>query len=121
MRAALAVLAGYPAPRVAVLGDMLELGEATPAAHREIVALAASTAERCALIGPHFAAAASRVALDEQAISIHSAWSEGLAAEIAAALTPNATLLIKGSRGMALERLLPAVDARFSADPQGSG
>jgi UDP-N-acetylmuramoyl-tripeptide--D-alanyl-D-alanine ligase len=113
MRAALGVLAEYQTPRVAVLGDMLELGEATPSAHREIAALAADIAERCVLIGPHFAAAAAQLALDELAISAHAAWSEQLAADIAAALTPATTLLVKGSRGMALERLLPALDARF--------
>ncbi len=115
MRAALGVLADYPPPRVAVLGDMLELGEATPSAHREIAALAADTAERCWLIGPHFAAAAAQLALDELAVSAHATWSEQLAADIAAELTPATTLLVKGSRGMALERLLPALDARFSA------
>ena len=115
MRAALKVLAAYPPPRMAVLGDMLELGAATPSAHRDIAALAADTAECCVLIGPHFATAAAQLALDELAISAHAAWSEQLAAEIAAELTPDATLLIKGSRGMALERLLPALAARFGS------
>jgi UDP-N-acetylmuramyl pentapeptide synthase len=36
-------------------------------------------------------------------------------ADVLTELTPDATLLIKGSRGMALERLLPALDARFGA------
>jgi UDP-N-acetylmuramoyl-tripeptide--D-alanyl-D-alanine ligase len=115
MRAALAVLGGYPPPRMAVLGDMLELGAATESAHRDIAALAADTAECCVLIGPHFAAAAAQLALDELAVSAHAAWSEQLVADVLAELTPDATLLIKGSRGMALERLLPALDARFGA------
>ncbi|WP_295878380.1 UDP-N-acetylmuramoyl-tripeptide--D-alanyl-D-alanine ligase [uncultured Thiohalocapsa sp.] len=115
MRAALAVLGASPAPRVAVLGDMLELGAVTPSAHRDIAALAADTAERCVLIGPHFAAAAAQLMLDGRAVSAHPEWSDALAAEIAAGLAADATLLIKGSRGMALERLLPALDARFGA------
>ena len=113
MRAALEVLADYPAPRVAVLGDMLELGAAAPSAHREIAALAVDSAEQCVLIGPHFSAAASELTLEASAISAHTAWSDTLAARIAAELTSDTTLLIKGSRGMALERLLPALDARF--------
>jgi UDP-N-acetylmuramoyl-tripeptide--D-alanyl-D-alanine ligase len=113
MRAALAVLAGFAAPRMAVLGDMLELGQCTESAHRDIAALAADTAECCVLIGPHFAAAAAQLALDELVVSAHAAWSDALAAEIAAELTPSTTLLLKGSRGMALERLLPALEARF--------
>ena len=113
MRAALAVLADYPAPRVAVLGDMLELGQVTASAHRDIASLAADTAERCVLIGPHFAAAVAQLALDTRVVSAHPAWSDDLAKEIAAELAPEATLLLKGSRGMALERLLPALAARF--------
>jgi UDP-N-acetylmuramoyl-tripeptide--D-alanyl-D-alanine ligase len=113
MRAALAVLGERPAPRVAVLGDMLELGEVTASAHRDIAALAADTAERCVLIGPHFAAAAAQLVLDSRAVSAYAEWSEALAEEIAAGLTADATLLIKGSRGMALERLLPALAIRF--------
>ncbi len=113
MRAALKVLADCPAPRVAVLGDMLELGAATPSAHRDIAALAVSVAERCVLIGPHFSEAAAELALDASSVSTHTAWSDTLASEIAAGLTADTTLLIKGSRGMALERLLPALEAHF--------
>jgi UDP-N-acetylmuramoyl-tripeptide--D-alanyl-D-alanine ligase len=114
MRAALAVLAEYPAPRVAVLADMLELGEVSASAHRDIAALAADTAERCVLIGPGFAAAAAQLALDGGAVSAYPDWSADLAAQITAELTADTTLLLKGSRGMALERLLPALDARFA-------
>ncbi|MCG6986413.1 MAG: UDP-N-acetylmuramoyl-tripeptide--D-alanyl-D-alanine ligase [Thiocapsa sp.] len=115
MRAALALLAEYPAPRVAMLGDMLELGQVTASAHRDIAALAADSAERCVLIGPQFAAAAAGLALDERAVSAHAGWSDDLATQIAAGLTTDATVLLKGSRGMALERMLPALQARFGA------
>ncbi len=113
MRAALKVLADHPAPRIAVLGDMLELGQVTESAHRDIAALAAQTAERCVLIGPRFAAAAAELALDPQAVSAHARWSDELPAQIATGLTAETTLLLKGSRGMALERLLPVLEARF--------
>jgi UDP-N-acetylmuramoyl-tripeptide--D-alanyl-D-alanine ligase len=113
MRAALKVLADRPAPRVAVLGDMLELGPAAPSAHRDIAALAVGVAERCVLIGPHFSRAAAELALAASSVRTHETWSDALASDIAAGLTANTTLLIKGSRGMALERLLPALEARF--------
>ncbi len=113
MRAALAVLSQYPAPRVAVLGDMLELGAVTASAHRDIAALAADTAERCVLIGPHFAAAAAQLALDTRAVTAYPAWSDAMASAIIAELAADSTILIKGSRGMAVERLLPVLDARF--------
>jgi UDP-N-acetylmuramoyl-tripeptide--D-alanyl-D-alanine ligase len=115
MRVALEVLAEYPAPRVAVLGDMLELGAAAPSAHRDIAALAIDTAEQCVLIGPHFSKAVAELAIDANSVSAHSAWSDTLATQIVSQLTANMTLLIKGSRGMALERLLPALDARFAS------
>jgi UDP-N-acetylmuramoyl-tripeptide--D-alanyl-D-alanine ligase len=112
MRAALALLAEYPAPRWAVLGDMLELGTTASAAHHAIAAEAAAACDRCVLIGAHFARAADAVPA-QAAVGVHAAWSDALAAQIAAEISPDATLLIKGSRGMALERLLPMLDARF--------
>lgn len=115
MRAALAVLGQYPSPRLAVLGDMLELGAVTASAHRDIAALAADTAERCVLIGPRFAAAAAQLALDARAVTAHPEWTNTLAADIVAGMEAHATVLIKGSRGMAVERLLPALDSRFDA------
>ena len=61
MRAALAVLAAIPpatgARRVAVLGDMLELGEATERFHRELAEpLAVSGVDRVFLVGRAVAA-----------------------------------------------------------------
>jgi UDP-N-acetylmuramoyl-tripeptide--D-alanyl-D-alanine ligase len=116
MRAALEVLAGYPSPRWAVLGDMLELGDAARAAHRAIAARAAEVCERCILIGEHFAAACppTRPGAAVATMTTHRQWSEALAVEIAAEMGADTTLLIKGSRGMALERMLPIIDARFS-------
>ncbi|MGE5155260.1 MAG: UDP-N-acetylmuramoyl-tripeptide--D-alanyl-D-alanine ligase, partial [Bdellovibrio bacteriovorus] len=52
MAAALHALKDWEGRRVAVLGDMLELGERGTAAHREVAALALTTAERCVFIGP---------------------------------------------------------------------
>ncbi|WP_462320719.1 UDP-N-acetylmuramoyl-tripeptide--D-alanyl-D-alanine ligase, partial [Halochromatium sp.] len=112
MRAALALLAEYPAPRWAVLGDMLELGTTAPAAHRAIMSEAALVCERCVLIGEQFAAITDAVPADA-AVEVHAAWSGEVAAQIAAEIGADTTLLIKGSRGMALERLLPALDAQF--------
>lgn len=91
---------------------MLELGTTASAAHRAIAAEAAAVCDRCVLIGEHFAAAADAVSPDP-AVRVHPAWSEALAAQIADAISADSTLLIKGSWGMALERLLPMLDARF--------
>ncbi|MDR2613580.1 MAG: UDP-N-acetylmuramoyl-tripeptide--D-alanyl-D-alanine ligase, partial [Deltaproteobacteria bacterium] len=50
--AELARLAGLPGPRGALLGDMLELGEAGPALHRETGRRAAAVLDYLALCGP---------------------------------------------------------------------
>lgn len=118
MRAALDLLAGYPSPRWAVLGDMLELGDAAPAAHRAIAARAAEVCQRCILIGEHFTAAypPARPGATVARMTTHPQWSDALAVEIAAEMSAETTLLIKGSRGMALERMLPIIDAKLSRD-----
>ncbi|MDI9410366.1 MAG: UDP-N-acetylmuramoyl-tripeptide--D-alanyl-D-alanine ligase [Bacteroidia bacterium] len=100
--------------RVVVLGDMLELGDAERALHEEVGRVAASVLERgdrAWFIGPRsrFGADAAREAgLDVE-------WVEsldgGAAASIAAALAEGDAVLLKGSRGSAVERVLPALRA----------
>ncbi|NKN33471.1 Mur ligase family protein [Marichromatium bheemlicum] len=116
MRAALALLRTYPAPRLAVLGDMHELGARTATAHREIAALAATSAERCILIGPGFAATATPA--PTPGVTYHPSWHPALSSRIAAGLSPTTTVLIKGSRAMALERVVEALSRRFGASPR---
>ena len=117
MRAALTMLQGWQAPRVAILGDMLELGDSAAAAHRTIAELATRIAGRCIFIGPQFAEALAEMAPDAGAgtgrLSVEAAWSEDIADRVAASLEPGEVVLIKGSRGLALERLLPAIERRF--------
>ena len=121
MRAALDLLAEYPAPRWAVLGDMLELGDAAPSAHREIAARAAEVCDRCVLIGQQFTACCESPQSRPAAalISVHPEWSAAIASQIAADLSADATLLIKGSRGMALERLLAHINAPLDSADAG--
>ena len=106
--AALELLAHQAGRRFAVLGTMLELGDQSVALHRQV----AERAVACGLdglvlvmAGPEadaMAAAAAplarfqRVDTPEQAVPVLSAW-----------LQPGDTLLLKASRGVALERLLP--------------
>jgi UDP-N-acetylmuramoyl-tripeptide--D-alanyl-D-alanine ligase len=113
MRAAIDDLAASaPARRAAVLGDMLELGAAGPDLHREIGRHAAARGVQLLLaVGPLAAQAAA--AYGEQA----PAGSQALAVEDAAAaaellpglLQDGDTVLVKGSRGVGLERVLAAL------------
>ena len=113
MQAALEVLRLAPrgALKIAVLGDMLELGDHAERAHEEIGSLAGKTADIVIAVGDY----ASRV--------VQSARRAGLATDRAfvvegadqavAALTPLLTaqtqVLVKGSRGMRLERVVEQI------------
>ncbi|MFN0011921.1 MAG: UDP-N-acetylmuramoyl-tripeptide--D-alanyl-D-alanine ligase [Phycisphaerales bacterium] len=106
--------------RVVVLGDMLELGDATESAHREIgqavlelgcIDLLATVGERAALAGE-----LARTAWGEspaRVLSVPAADETG-AADIAAILRPGDAVLLKGSRGMALEGIIRALRARLA-------
>ena len=107
-REALAVFdaIGGARPRVAILGSMLELGVHASALHDEIARLALTTrADVVAGIG-EFAHAFARVApLDSRVLTAPDA--DALWPILAARLAANALVLLKGSRGTRLERLLP--------------
>ena len=101
MRASLEVLSMQPGDRrVAVLGEMRELGSAGPAAHAEVRELAGRLADEVVCLGEGFGA---------------QPWGEQTAAAVAERLRPGDTVLIKASRGMGLERIIPAVEAKFGS------
>ncbi|WP_153099317.1 UDP-N-acetylmuramoyl-tripeptide--D-alanyl-D-alanine ligase [Paraburkholderia hayleyella] len=116
MLAAIDVLATQPSPRVLVMGDMGEVGDDGPAFHREIGAYAAArgidalyalgeaSLDSCRAYGPtacHVMDAATLVARLLQA-----------------ELGPTATVLVKGSRFMQMERV---VDALTHSQPTAAG
>jgi UDP-N-acetylmuramoyl-tripeptide--D-alanyl-D-alanine ligase len=102
MQAALDVLAEHRGRRVAILGDMLELGEIEEEAHRRVGQHAAGSADVLYAVGPRgkwIGDEARRAGMDE----VH------LADEPAGvAYQPEAgdLILVKASRGMALERVV---------------
>src|ERR1700689_5118327 len=104
MRAAIDELSRTaPARRVAVLGDMLELGSDSPALHREIGEHAQSQGvELLVTVGP--LAAAMSPALDGETHAVADA--QAAAELLPELLQPNDTVLVKGSRGVGLERVI---------------
>jgi UDP-N-acetylmuramoyl-tripeptide--D-alanyl-D-alanine ligase len=110
MAAALQTLAATPATRrLAVLGEMRELGAETEAAHRELGRAAAASAPDLLLaIGPwaglvRDAAVAAGLAPDRIAVADdHAAAAEHLRV----ACRPGDLILLKGSRGASLEAVL---------------
>ena len=113
MQAALQVLQLAPkgSLRVAVLGDMLELGDHAERAHEEIGSLAGKTADVLIAVGeyaPRMVQSARRAGLaKERAFVVEGA--EQAVAALAPLLTPQTQVLVKGSRGMRLERVVEQI------------
>jgi UDP-N-acetylmuramoyl-tripeptide--D-alanyl-D-alanine ligase len=96
--------------RVAVLGSMLELGAAGPALHDEIAKRALSgPAEIIAGAGEFARALASAAPNDSRIVT--AADAVDLWPAISQRLAPDAVILLKGSRGTRLERLIPLIEA----------
>jgi UDP-N-acetylmuramoyl-tripeptide--D-alanyl-D-alanine ligase len=106
-RAALALLrdVGAGRQRVAVLGTMRELGAAADRAHREVAEAALeSGAELVVGIG---AFAAPLQALGNASRVLTAVDVDDLWPQLRPRLAPDAAILLKASRGVQLERLLP--------------
>ena len=109
-RAALEMLAvnGKGRQRVAVLGSMLELGPSGPALHDEIARRAVELGfEVIAGVG-EFAAALSRIGAPMARV-VTAADAEAIWAPLSSRLKGDAVILLKGSRGTRLERLVPHI------------
>ena len=103
MRAAIDDLAETaPARRVAVLGDMLELGPQAPRLHREI-GLYAGEAGVDLLVTVGALAAEMRTEFPGESYAV--ADSSAAAEQLEPLLNEGDTVLVKGSRGVALERV----------------
>jgi len=110
VRAALAVLALQPAARhLAVLGDMLELGEEGPAEHAALAADVARCADLLFTCGPLMAAL--HAAVPPALRGGYAEDSAALAPLAAAALRPGDAVLVKGSLGSRMKRVVQAIDA----------
>lgn len=112
MRAAfeLVTAVGDGRPRVAVLGTMLELGAETERLHRE-VARAALAAPFDVVAGVGLFADALRTEAPDDDRVVTAADADALWPLLEARLAPDALILLKGSRGMRLERLVPHLTA----------
>ena len=113
MRAAFELVASIPGgarPRVAVLGSMRELGVESARLHREIAEAAlASPFDLVAGVGDF--GPALRAAAGDDARVITAPDVDELWPLLQPRLAPDALILLKGSRGAKLERLLPHLSA----------
>ena len=101
---------GSDARPVAALGDMLELGGFEAEAHRALGAEAAASGVRAlAAFGPRSLATAEAARAAGLADVFHTEDIESLVRWAKQELAPGDVLLVKGSRGMKLERLVEAL------------
>ncbi len=119
--AALELLAGMPGRRIAVLGEMLELGDGHEAGHARVGAVAARLADRLVVVGDGaagIAAGARNAGMAPDAIA--------LVADRAAArdrlltdLRPSDVILVKASRGIALDLLVDDLRSALAGASRG--
>ena len=111
MKASLSVLCGTPGRKVAVLGNMAELGENGPQYHREIGAFASSLPLSAVVTVGDLAKGISDEILRSGApVSVYHEDSTEAAAEcLRGILQKGDTLLVKASRSMAFEKITEAL------------
>ncbi|KQN70077.1 UDP-N-acetylmuramoyl-tripeptide--D-alanyl-D-alanine ligase [Devosia sp. Leaf64] len=113
--AALDVFGTVSAPggkKVVVLGDMLELGEAGPSLHAGLAqSVAAAQPDAVYLVGANMAHLAD--ALPQQIFSRHFTGVDAATPELLATLAYGDAVMVKGSNGVGLSRLVAAVKDTF--------
>jgi UDP-N-acetylmuramoyl-tripeptide--D-alanyl-D-alanine ligase len=98
-----------------VLGDMLELGGLAEEAHREVGRqVAAAGAAEFVAMGKHMGAAVESARAAGLAEAHHASTFEDTIADLLKRVAPGDLVLVKGSRGMRMERVADALAARLS-------
>ncbi len=105
MAAALDVLSNKPGRRVAVLGDMLELGVCAQAEHYKIGRIAAEKADLLLAYGPNSSRVVNGAVTGGMAKNLVSAYDdqEKMVNALKQLVKPGDVLLFKGSRGMKMD------------------
>jgi len=110
---ALSTLAASDGRRIALLGEMLELGPASVSLHERCGrAAAAAGLTTLVTVGGSAAAALGRAANAaglEAARIAHESTSDALARRVTAIVKPGDVVLVKGSRGTAMDRVVRAL------------
>lgn len=112
MKEALRVLASVPGRKIAILGDMRELGKESERLHREVGKEAGRLHTDVVIaVGEE----ARYIAQETQGHWFGT--QEELREELPGLLRPGDTVLVKGSRGMQLEKTVEAIQEIFKGDP----
>ena len=113
--AAIELLAGLPGRRIAVLGEMLELGEGHVSGHRAVGEAAAAAVELLVVVGPGAASIADAArdgGLAEDAV-VRVADRDAALDALRPRLRPGDVVLVKASRGVALDLLVDQLAAEL--------
>jgi UDP-N-acetylmuramoyl-tripeptide--D-alanyl-D-alanine ligase len=115
VRAALETLASvdWDGPRMAVLGSMLELGAQGPSLHREVLERALAGPPRLVVAVGAFSEAARELGLEDDDRVLLVPDTASVWARLRPRLDGRELILLKGSRGMRLESLVPRFEAAF--------
>jgi len=102
---------------VVVLGDMLELGDIAEAAHRDVgAAIAAAGVAELVGVGRHAGLAAEAARAAGLTETHQTSTFEDTVALLLKRLAPGDAVLVKGSRGMRMERVVDALLARLGGE-----
>ena len=117
MRAAIDVLAKAPSPRVLIVGDMGEVGDQEAASHHEIGAYARSRGiDALYALGRASQGVCDSFGAKARHFDSHAELVESL---LASGYGAEATILVKGSRFMAMERVVNALVVNATGSQQG--
>ncbi|WP_137974906.1 UDP-N-acetylmuramoyl-tripeptide--D-alanyl-D-alanine ligase [Pseudomonas sp. F(2018)] len=111
MCAAVDILAAFSGRTVLVLGDMGELGEWAERGHRDVGAHAAGKVDALYAVGPLMAHAVAAFGANGRHFADQASLIEALRVE-----SGDTTILIKGSRSAAMERIVDALLQRASGE-----
>ena len=122
VEAALELLGGLPGRRIAVLGEMLELGDGHVAGHERVGRAAAGIVDRLVVVGDRASdvargareaglAGAAIVEVPDRDAALH---------ELRSTLRPGDVVLVKASRGIALDLLVDGLVAAFDGTTAGA-
>jgi UDP-N-acetylmuramoyl-tripeptide--D-alanyl-D-alanine ligase len=119
MHAAMALLNATPVSgegrRIAVLGDMLELGSHSAKLHAALAGLIVGTETRTVFLGgPEMRALAD--VLPDEIKTEYRAGAEDLKPVLLAALKPGDVVMIKSSKGIGFSKLVEALLGKFPAE-----
>jgi UDP-N-acetylmuramoyl-tripeptide--D-alanyl-D-alanine ligase len=113
MRAAAQVLLAEPGPKIMVIGDMAEIGPRSDGMHQALLADFSRQPFAIVLtLGERMQRAALALAISSDRI-VSFTDIDALASELKARLSPGTAMLVKGSRSMAMERVIEKLEPTY--------